>query len=92
VLLYAGDFIANIPELPKQLLFKLMMRLTDSAPGLKVFRLFFKFFTKDPRKLRDFLIREIEAHPPAILVPGHGHIVAREQLGPTLVSMLRAAV
>lgn len=91
-LLYAGDFIANIPELPNNLLFKLMFKLTDSGPGLKVFNIFFKFFVKDKRALRDYLIRELQAHPPAILVPGHGDIVSRAELGPTLISMLRAAV
>jgi hypothetical protein len=91
-LLYVGDFIANIQKLPNNLLFKLMFKLTDSGPGLKVFRIFFKFFVADKGMLRDFLIREIEARPPAILVPGHGDVVARPELGPTLVSMLRAAV
>jgi glyoxylase-like metal-dependent hydrolase (beta-lactamase superfamily II) len=91
-LLYVGDFIANIPTLPKNLLFRLMFKLTDSGPGFKVFQIFFKFFASDKIALRDFLIREIEARPPAILVPGHGEVVARPELAPTLVAMLRAAV
>ena len=90
--LFAGDFIANIPHLPKNPLFRLMFRLTDSAPGLKVFKLFFRFFASDKRALRDFLIRELEARPPAILVPSHGDVVAKPELGPTLISMLRAAI
>jgi hypothetical protein len=92
LLLYVGDFIANIQTLPSNLLFKLIFKLTDSGPGFKVFRLFFKFFVADARALRDFLIREVEARPPAIVVPGHGDVVERPELGPTLVSMLRAAV
>jgi glyoxylase-like metal-dependent hydrolase (beta-lactamase superfamily II) len=91
-LLYVGDFIANIPELPKNLLFRLMFKLTDSGPGFKVFGIFFKFFASNKGVLRDFLIREIESHPPAILVPGHGGVVDRPDLAPTLVSMLRSAV
>ena len=90
-LLYAGDFIANIQSLPSNLLFRLMFKLTSSGPGLKVFQIFFKFFVTDKVALREFLIRELEGHPPAVLVPGHGDVVTREQLGPTLVSMLRAA-
>ena len=92
VLLYVGDFIANIPVLPSNFMFRLLFKLTNSGPGLKVFRIFFLFFTSDKRAARDFLIREIEAAPPAILVPGHGAIVERPQLGATLVSMLRAAI
>ncbi len=39
-LLYAGDYIANIRSLPKHLIFRLLFKLTDSAPGLKVFNVF----------------------------------------------------
>jgi len=87
--LYAGDYIANIRELPKHFLPKLMFRLTDSGPGLKVFRIFFKFFVKDRAAARDFLIRELEANPPSILAPAHGDVVERSDLGTTLISMLR---
>jgi hypothetical protein len=90
-LFYAGDFIANIQTLPKNLLFKLMFKLTDSAPGLKVFGLFFKLFVSDRKAARDCLIRELEQNPPTILVPAHGDVVARQDLGPTLSSMLRSA-
>jgi hypothetical protein len=89
-LLYVGDFIANIPTLPSNPLFKLVMKLTNSAPGFKVFRIFFMFFASDKGALRDFLIREIEARPPAILVPGHGDVVAKPELGQQLITMLRA--
>jgi hypothetical protein len=88
-LLYAGDFLANIRKLPRNPLFRLMFRLTDSAPGFKVFRLFFSFFVKDRAAARDCLIEEIQANPPAIVVPAHGDIVTQSDLGPTLVSMLR---
>jgi hypothetical protein len=91
-LMYVGDFIANIQTLPRNLLFRLMFKLTDSGPGLKVFNIFFKFFVADKHAARDFLIRELEASPPTIVVPGHGDVVRRAELGPTLVSMLRAAV
>ncbi|MFL5350481.1 MAG: hypothetical protein ACJ8AT_37395 [Hyalangium sp.] len=88
-LFYAGDFIANIQTLPKNLLFKLMFKLTDSGPGLKVFGLFFWFFVSDRKAARACLIRELEQNPPTILVPAHGDVVARQEVGPTLISMLR---
>lgn len=91
-LLYVGDFIANIKALPKNFMFRLMFKLTDSGPGFKVFRIFFMFFAADKRALRDFLIHQIEATPPQILVPGHGDVVTQPDLKTTLVSMLRAAV
>lgn len=91
-LFYASDFIANIQALPSNLIFKLVFKLTDSGPGLKVFGVFFKFFVADKRAARDALIRELEANPPSILVPAHGDVVARQDLGPTLVGMLRTAI
>jgi hypothetical protein len=91
-LLYAGDFVANIRKLPKNPLFRLLFRLTDSGPGFKVFRIFFTFFVKDKKSARDFLIREVETHPPAIVVPAHGDVVAQSGLGPTMASMFRAAL
>src|SRR5262245_55639891 len=68
IVLYAGDFVANIQSLPNNFFFKMMFKLTDSAPGFKVFRLFFKLFVADRNAARDFLIREVEANPPAIVV------------------------
>lgn len=90
VVLYAGDFIANMPQLPDKLLFRLIFRLTDSAPGLKVFKMFFTFFVADRKAACADLIRELEANPPAILVPAHGDVDSRADLGPTLLRMLRA--
>jgi hypothetical protein len=90
-LLYAGDFIANIPLLPKNPIARLLFKLTDSGPGFKIFRIFFKFFVANKKAARDFLIHEVENHPPAIVVPAHGEVVARDDLGPTVASMLRAA-
>jgi glyoxylase-like metal-dependent hydrolase (beta-lactamase superfamily II) len=90
-LLYTGDFIANIPRLPRNPIARLMFKLTDSGPGFKVFGIFFKFFIADKTAARDFLIHEVENNPPSIVVPGHGDVVARDNLGPTVASMLRAA-
>lgn len=88
-LLYAGDYIANFPELPKAFVPKWLFKLTDSAPGLKVFSIFFKFFVKDRVRARDYLIREVQAHPPAIVTPAHGDVIERADLGPTLISLLQ---
>jgi hypothetical protein len=89
-LFYSSDLIANINTLPSNLLFKLFFKLTDSGPGLKVFNIFFKFFVANAKAARACLIQEIEQNPPSILVPAHGDVVSKPDLGPTLVGMLRA--
>jgi hypothetical protein len=91
-LFYASDFFANIQVLPSNPIFKLAFKLTNSGPGLKVFNLFVKFFVADKRAARDCLIAELEAHPPGILVPAHGDVLSRKDLGQTLVGMLREAI
>jgi hypothetical protein len=90
-LLYVSDFIANMQSLPDNFIFRMIFKLTDSGPGLKVFQIFFKFFVADRAAARDFLVKEIEANPPAVLVPAHGDVVVQSNLAPTLVGMLRAA-
>lgn len=87
---YASDFIANMPKLPSNPIGWLLFKLTDSGPGLKVFHIFFKFFVADRATARDVLIRELEANPPSILVPAHGDVVTRAEIGTTLINMLRA--
>jgi hypothetical protein len=87
---YAGDFFANIQRLPRNFLFRTIFKLTDSAPGLKVFNMFFRFFVADGKAARRFLIRELEANAPTILVPAHGDVLERGDLTPTLVGMLEA--
>jgi len=90
-LFYAGDFIANIQTLPSNLLFRLVFKLTDSGPGLKVFGAFFRFFVKNRQAARACLIDELQKHPPTILVPAHGDVVSKPDLAPTLIGMLRSA-
>jgi hypothetical protein len=91
VIFYASDFLANISRLPKNPIFRLLFKLSGSGPGLRVFRIFFMFFVADRKAAIGSLIRELEAHPPATLVPAHGDVVQRPDLGPLLVGMLRAA-
>jgi hypothetical protein len=87
---YASDFLANIPTLPPNFFFKMLMKWTDSAPGFKVFGLFFKFFVADRKAACQHLIREIEQSSPTILVPAHGDVITRGDLAEAMVSMLRA--
>ena len=88
---YASDFLANINRPPKNPFARLLFKLTGSGPGLRVFRIFFMVFVADRKAAIDFLIRELQADPPAMMVPAHGDVVASPDLGTTLLGMLRAA-
>ena len=85
---YASDFIANISKLPPSFLPRMIFRLSDSAPGLKVFKLFFRIFVADPKAARRALVEVLTRHAPTILVPAHGDVVKRDDLTPTLIGML----
>jgi len=90
-LFYASDFIANINRPPRNPFARLLFKLTGSGPGLRVFRIFFMVFVADRKAAIDFLIRELQADPPSVMVPAHGDVVASADLATTLLGMLRAA-
>jgi len=48
-------------------------------------------FVADRKAAIDFLIRELQADPPSVMVPAHGDVVASADLATTLLGMLRAA-
>lgn len=87
---YASDCIANIQELPRHPIFRLVFKWSDSAPGLKVFRIFFRFFVKDRVAARSSLIGDLRTKSPTILVPAHGAVLERPDLAPTLIGMLES--
>jgi hypothetical protein len=90
-LFYASDFLANINRPPRNPFARLLFKLTGSGPGLRVFRIFFMVFVADRKAAIDFLIREVQADPPSVMVPAHGDVVAGADLTSTLLGMLRAA-
>ncbi|MGB8223746.1 MAG: hypothetical protein WCF10_14260 [Polyangiales bacterium] len=77
---YASDTLANMPELPKALPFKLVMKLTKSAPGYRVFGLALKFIASDKRGLLRAMQEALRARPVTIMVPAHGAILAHDGL------------
>lgn len=86
VLLYVGDYITNMPRLPKSVVARLLFRLSDSAPGLKLFKLYLWFFTADRAHAKASLLRAIDTAPPTLLVPAHGETLE----APGLSGQLRA--
>ena len=77
---YASDTLANMAELPKALPFKLVMKLTKSAPGYRVFGLALKFIASDRRGLLRAMQEALRTRPVAIMVPAHGGILAHDGL------------
>lgn len=68
---WTGDLLTNIQRLPGPPL-RWLFSWTDSAPGFRLFKLAVWTFVKDRASLREWMLREIDACPPALIVPAHG--------------------
>jgi hypothetical protein len=74
--LYPSDLLSNIPTMPPQFVFKMLMSMTDSAPGYRLFRPAVWLQVKDKGALRSWFDEEFNRSPPTTMVPGHGPPVA----------------
>jgi glyoxylase-like metal-dependent hydrolase (beta-lactamase superfamily II) len=85
---YACDLLSNIPELPKNFVFKTLMSMTDSAPGYKLFRPAVWLQVKDKKALTGWFDKRLSDEPPTTIVPAHGTPVQ----APDLVAATRAQI
>jgi hypothetical protein len=71
---FTGDLLTNIGKVPKAPL-KWLFTLTDSAPGLKLFRIGIPILVKDKRAVRAWALEQLRNDPPAVIVPAHGKAI-----------------
>jgi hypothetical protein len=69
---YPSDLFANIPALPSNLIFRLLMSMTDSAPGYRLFRPAVWLQVKDKKVVRDWIDDVMTRSAPTTVVPAHG--------------------
>jgi len=84
--LYPSDLLSNIPTMPPQFVFKMLMSITDSAPGYRLFRPAVWLQVKDKGALRRWFEEELARSPTTTMVPGHGPPVSP----PDLIEQTRA--
>jgi hypothetical protein len=89
---YASDILANMPGLPSNFLFRMMFKLSKSAPGYRVFNLAVKFIIKDKRAALGAMLADVREHPPAVMVPAHGGILTGDSLARETEQLLEAAI
>lgn len=68
---YMGDLVANMQSLPPPPM-RWLFTLTDSAPGLKLFKLAVWMLVSDRRATKDFALSRLAEDAPKVLVPAHG--------------------
>lgn len=89
---FASDILANIETLPSALIPRLILQLSGSGPGFRVFHAALALMVKDkPAMLRAFL-EDVRAHPPWVVVPAHGAPVAGSDAADRTLSLLEAAL
>ncbi len=89
---YLSDLLANMQALPSNFLVRMMMKLTKSAPGYKVFHGAQMFILRDKKGAMRRLLEEMQAHPPAIVVPAHGPPLAHPELAEDTYALLREVI
>jgi hypothetical protein len=69
---YPGDLFANIPKMPSNLVFRLLMSMTHSAPGYRLFRPAVWLQVKDKKVVREWIDDVMAKAAPTTVVPAHG--------------------
>lgn len=89
---FASDLLANFPELPDHPIMKHVFKWTRNAPGLRLFTLAMLLTVKKKQSLLRRLRDDLRAHPPQLIVPGHGDLLQGDDLPQRVEALLSAAI
>ena len=85
---FSGDLLTNIQRTPNPPV-RWLFSLTDSAPGFRLFKLCVWLFVNDRKRLREWMLAEIDRHPPAVVVPAHGPAIDASDVADQARAQLR---
>lgn len=88
---YASDVLANM-QLPSALIPRLLFKLSDNAPGYKVFSLALWIIIKDKKRALGAMLDDVRTHPPTVMVPAHGEILSHASLATETEQLLGDAI
>lgn len=88
---YASDVLANMEKLPSNFVVGALFKWTKSAPGYKVFNLATKLILSDKNRAFTQMLDDVRKHPPTVMVPAHGTILASDSLAAQTEQLLTAA-
>ncbi len=89
---FVSDILANIPELPKNLLLNLLFKWTKSAPGYRVFHLALQVIARDKKALLRRLLDDLVAFPPSVVLPAHGAPVKHAEVAAQTRALIEATL
>lgn len=89
---FSNDVLGNLRELPRHPLIRLALWATRSGPGFVVNRLVLRLFGGAKPAFRRWLVGQMRAHPPVVLVPGHGDVLEGKDLGVRTMTVLEVGL
>lgn len=69
---YICDIFFNMKELPKSLFFRILFKLMNAAPDLKISRLMTGLGMSNKKAVTDYLLNSLDEDKPELIVPQHG--------------------
>jgi hypothetical protein len=88
---YINDLLMNMRELPRNPVARLMLGVAGMKKGLCAPRMARLLNVADKRAVGSWLLAELEAKPPAVVVFGHGDALSGSNPGAQLRSVIRAS-
>jgi hypothetical protein len=90
VTLFNCEFLINWVDAPTKLVFRLLFKWTNSAPGLRVAKPAAWFLRANLRDVCRFCLEKVEAHGVTCLVPCHGAVYQGDDTKARLEEAIRA--
>lgn len=89
---YASDILANMERLPSNFVVRLLFKLSNSAPGYKVFSLAARLILQDRKAAFSRLLDDVRKHPVKVMVPAHGGVLDHATVGTETEALISAAL
>lgn len=88
---YINDLLMNMSELPRNPLARFMVGIAGMKKGLCAPRMARVLNVGDKKAVGNWLLAELDARPPAVVVFGHGDPLYGQDAGARLKSVIRAS-
>jgi hypothetical protein len=89
---YASDILINMPQLPPGFIVRTLFKLSKSAPGYRLFNFAVKFIIQDKKRALSVMLDDVRQHPPTVMVPAHGQILADASVPAQTEQLLSASI
>ena len=78
--MYASDVVCNWETFPGNFLLSFMWKMSGSGPGFRPFHFAMLAIAKNKKAVFSACLDDIEAHPPNVILPGHGATLKHDGL------------